>query len=84
LETLAATGIKAEVGCEAANLAGVRAAVRAGLGVALMATFDEKIDGLVVRDDLPPAEPLALSIWPRRGLSPDLLGGAADALRSLL
>ncbi|MFI5897383.1 LysR family transcriptional regulator [Actinoplanes sp. NPDC051513] len=84
LETLASRGVPAEVGCEAANLAGVQAAVRAGLGVALMATLGQKIDGLVARDDLPAAEPLALSVWPRRGLSPDLLGDAADSLRSLL
>lgn len=84
LETLALKNLPAEVGCEAANLAGVQAAVRAGLGVALMATFGQKIDGLVARDDLPAASPLELSVWPRRGLSADLFGDAVDALRSLL
>ncbi|GFJ95906.1 LysR substrate-binding domain-containing protein [Phytohabitans rumicis] len=39
LETLAAHGVPAEVGCEAPHLAGVQAAVRAGLGIGLMATL---------------------------------------------
>jgi DNA-binding transcriptional LysR family regulator len=83
LDTLAEHGLPAEMGCEAAHLAGVQAAVRAGLGVALMAGLEE-IDGLVARDDLPPARPLALSVQPRGGLPAGLADGAARALRSLL
>ncbi len=83
LETLAMHQLAAEVGCEAAHLAGVQAAVRAGLGVALMATLGEEPEGLTVRDDLPAAEPLALSVWPRRGLPAPVLDGAERALRGL-
>lgn len=84
LETLANSDLPAEVGCEAANLAGVQAAVRAGLGVALMATLGQQIEGLTVRDDLPPAAPIALSVRPRRGLPASVVDGAARALRGLV
>lgn len=84
LETLAAHGVPAEVGCEAAHLAGVQAAVRAGLGIGLMATLGESADGLVARDDLPLARPLPLSLIPRRGLPADFASGAAHSLTRLL
>ncbi|GAA2658956.1 LysR family transcriptional regulator [Paractinoplanes durhamensis] len=84
LETLAGHGLPAEMGCEAAHLAGVQAAVRAGLGVALMAGLGQGIEGLVARDDLPAAEPLTLAVRPRGGLPDGLLGDAATALRVLL
>jgi DNA-binding transcriptional LysR family regulator len=84
LETLSAHGIAVEVNCEAAHLAGVQAAVRAGLGVGLMATLGQAPDGLVARDDLPTPEPITLSVWPRRGLPRDLTEEVADSLRRLL
>ncbi|NUO57526.1 MAG: LysR family transcriptional regulator [Hamadaea sp.] len=84
LDTLAAHGLPAEVGCEAAHLAGVQAAVQAGLGVGLMATLGQTPTGLIARDDLPLPQPLALSVWARRGLRAELTDGAAGALRRLL
>lgn len=84
LETLGAHGLPAVVGCEAAHLAGVQAAVRAGLGVGLMATLGRSPEGLAARHDLPAARPLALSVWARQGLAADLAAGAADALLDLL
>jgi DNA-binding transcriptional LysR family regulator len=84
LETLAEGGVPTEVGAEAAHLAGVQAAVRAGLGVGLMATLGQRPDGLTARDDLPPPRPLELSVWPRRGLPPELVDGAATALTKIL
>ena len=84
LETLSAHGIPVEVNCEAAHLAGVQAAVRAGLGVGLMATLGQAPDGLVARHDLPTPEPITLSVWPRRGLPRDLTEEVADSLRRLL
>ncbi|GIF21684.1 DNA-binding transcriptional LysR family regulator [Actinoplanes tereljensis] len=84
LETLAEHGLPAEVGCEAAHLAGVQAAVRAGLGVALMAGLEQEFDGLVARDDLPAARPLVLSVQPRGGLPAESAGNAVRALRELL
>jgi DNA-binding transcriptional LysR family regulator len=84
LETLSAHGIAVEVNCEAAHLAGVQAAVRAGLGIGLMATLGQTPDGLVARHDLPTPEPITLSVWPRRGLPRDLTEQVADSLRRLL
>jgi DNA-binding transcriptional LysR family regulator len=84
LETLATHDIPVEVNCEAAHLAGVQAAVRAGLGVGLMATLGQAPDGLVARHDLPTPEPITLSVWPRRGLPRDLTEEVADSLRRLL
>jgi DNA-binding transcriptional LysR family regulator len=84
LETLSGHGILAEVNCEAAHLAGVQAAVRASLGIGLMATLGQTPDGLIARDDLPSPESIALSVWPRRGLSLDLTEGVAESLRRLL
>jgi DNA-binding transcriptional LysR family regulator len=84
LETLSAHGIPVEVNCEAAHLAGVQAAVRAGLGIGLMATLGQTPDGLVARDDLPVPQPITLSVWPKRGLPTDLTEEVADSLRRLL
>ena len=84
LETLAGHGLPAEVVCDAAHLAGVKSAVRAGLGVGLMATAGEHPDGLVPRPDLPDPGLMPLSIWSRRGLSPAVTSSAAGSLRQLL
>jgi DNA-binding transcriptional LysR family regulator len=84
LETLAACGVAAEVGAEAAHLAGVQAAVRAGLGIGLMATLGQCPEGLVAREDLPAAPPLPLSLSPRRGLPAGLTTTTAASLTRLL
>lgn len=84
LETLASHGIPAVVGAEAIQLAGVQAAVGAGLGVALMATLGQTPEGLVPRHDLPVPEPLRLFACPRPGLPARVAELAADAVRPLL
>ncbi|WP_430790707.1 LysR substrate-binding domain-containing protein [Actinoplanes sp. G11-F43] len=84
VETLASHDVPTEVGAEAAHLAGVQAAVRAGLGVGLMATLGRQPDGLTARDDLPAPRPIELTVWPRRGLAADLLDGATAALTGIL
>jgi DNA-binding transcriptional LysR family regulator len=84
LETLAAHGIPAIVGAEAIQLAGVQAAVAAGLGVALMATLGQTPTGLVARSDLPVAEPIQLFVCGRAGLAESVVSRAADAVRPLL
>jgi DNA-binding transcriptional LysR family regulator len=83
-QTLAAHGLPVELACEAPHLAGVQAAVRAGLGVALMATMGQCPDGLVPCVALPRAVPLTLSVWARRGLQRGLADGVADSLRPML
>jgi DNA-binding transcriptional LysR family regulator len=83
LETLADHGVPAVVGTEANQLAGVQAAVGAGLGVALMAV-DEPPTGLVAVTDLPVPEPLALHVVPREGLDSDVVQVAVAALAGVL
>lgn len=84
LETLSESGVPAVVGAEANQLAGVHAAVSAGLGVALMATLGETPSGVVPCQDLPRPHPLPLAVWARQGLDEQTVRLAADALRRLL
>ncbi len=84
LETLASHGLPAVVGAEAIQLAGVQAAVGAGLGVALMATLGHTPEGLVCREDLPDPEPLQLFVCSRSGLPASVAELAMDAVRPLL
>jgi DNA-binding transcriptional LysR family regulator len=84
LETLAQRGLPAVVGAEAIQLAGVQAAVGAGLGVALMATLERTPEGLVACDDLPRPAPLSVAVWQRPGIASDLTHQTAAALRALL
>ncbi|AEA23978.1 transcriptional regulator, LysR family [Pseudonocardia dioxanivorans CB1190] len=84
LETLAAHHTPAAVVCDAAYLGGVLAAARAGLGVALLATVGRTPEGLVERDDLPVAEPIALAVRSRRGLRRELAVEAARSIRQVL
>lgn len=84
LETLSAHQISAVVGAEAIQLAGVQAAVGAGLGVALMATLGQTPEGLVPRHDLPAPTPLTLYVCGRPGLDPAVTQLAVEALRPLL
>lgn len=84
LDALTVHGIVADVVCDAAHLAGLQAAVRAGLGVGLMATMGQHPEGLVERDDLPIPEPIPLSVWGRRGLGASVLDGTAQSLREML
>jgi DNA-binding transcriptional LysR family regulator len=83
-ESLAESGVPAVVGAEAIQLAGVQAAVAAGLGVALMATLGEHPSGLVPRDDLPSPGSLPLLVCGRAGIDPRVALLAAEALRPLL
>jgi DNA-binding transcriptional LysR family regulator len=84
LETLASSRISTDVTCEAPHLAGVQAAVRAGLGIGLMATLGRSSDGLIAREDLPSPEPLELSLWSRQGLETGVAEGIANVLQQLL
>lgn len=84
LETLAEHAIPAVIGAEAIQLAGVQAAVGAGLGVALMATLGRAPEGLVRRDDLPRARPLPVVARSRAGLPADVAYPVTQELRRLL
>ncbi|MDT4993228.1 MAG: hypothetical protein QOH97_3120 [Actinoplanes sp.] len=84
LDTLSRHGLPAVVASEAIQLAGVQAAVRARIGVALMATMGQTPQGLVARDDLPRPLPVPLTVRPRQGLSTEITARTAEALRPLL
>lgn len=84
LETLAQHDVACVVAAEAPQLAGVQAAVGAGLGVALMATLGQTPAGLVRRTDLPDPGSLPLHVCGRRGLDSDAASLAVAALRPAL
>ncbi|HEY6787533.1 MAG TPA: LysR family transcriptional regulator [Trebonia sp.] len=84
LETLARHSIPVVISAEAQQLAGVQAAVSAGLGVALMATLGQAPEGMVAQANLPRPEPLPLAVWSRQGLNATVSDSVSDALRRLL
>jgi DNA-binding transcriptional LysR family regulator len=84
LESLAARGHEPYVVCDAGYLAGVLDAVRAGLGVALIARTGATPEGLVARDDLPAVPPAPLGLRPRRGADPAIAGAVVSGLRGAL
>lgn len=84
LETLARHEIPAVIAAEAAQLAGVQAAVAAGVGVALMATLGQTPEGLIARDDLPRPAPLELAVWSRQGLPPETSQRTSEALSRVI
>lgn len=84
LETLSAHDLPAVISAEATQLAGVQAAVGAGLGVALMATLGHTPEGLVPCHDLPTPEPLQLFVSSRPGLRGPIARTVVQVLRPLL
>jgi DNA-binding transcriptional LysR family regulator len=84
LETLSNHSIPVVIRAEAMQLAGVHAAVTAGLGVALMATLEQTPEGLQARNDLPRADSIPLTVWSREGLAPAVSRHISGALRRLL
>ena len=84
LRVLAEQGIAAEVVCDAAYLAGVLDAARAGLGVALLGTGGTCPEGLVEVAALPPVPPARLATRSAAGTDPRLTAAAVRAVRELL
>ncbi|SFS34990.1 LysR substrate-binding domain-containing protein [Saccharopolyspora flava] len=70
--------------CEAADLAGVLAATRAGLGVTLLPSTRTRPVGLLERRDLPRLDPVDLRVRARPGLPPDVPAAAARVVREVL
>ncbi|MDA3643590.1 LysR substrate-binding domain-containing protein [Saccharopolyspora indica] len=77
-------GRQPDLVCEAADLAGVLAAVRSGLGVALLPSVKPRLEGLVVREDLPRLGPAPLRVRARPGLDEPVARQAAEAVREVL
>ena len=79
LAALGERGIPAHIVGEAAYLAGVLNAVRAGLGVSLLALAGPPPDGLVEVPGLPPAAPVGLAARARAGADQRAAGIALRA-----
>jgi DNA-binding transcriptional LysR family regulator len=84
LTVLAQHGIRAKVVGDAASLAGVLNAARAGLGVTLLALAGPPPEGLIERHDLPAAPPISLTARFRPGANPQVAATALRVLRSTL
>ncbi len=69
---------------DAAYLAGVLNAARAGLGVTLLALAGPPPEGLIERRDLPVAPPVSLTARFRPGTDPEVTGTALRVLRRTL
>ena len=84
LTVLAEHGIRAEVIGEAAYLAGVVNAVRAGLGIALLALVGPPPDGLIELTGVPAAPPVGLTARSRYGADAKAVRITLRALHDLL
>ncbi|MCI2419128.1 LysR family transcriptional regulator [Saccharopolyspora sp. K220] len=84
VDAVTTLGRQPDLVCEAADLAGVLAAARAGLGVTLLPSVKPRLEGLVARDDLPQLEPAPLRVRVRPGLPADLADVAAKTVREVL
>ncbi len=84
LTVLAQHGIPAKVVGDAGYLAGVLNAIRAGLGVTLLALAGPPPEGLIERHDLPAAPPISLTARFRSGADPRVTETALRVLRSTL
>ncbi|AGZ42717.1 LysR family transcriptional regulator [Actinoplanes friuliensis] len=84
IEALAARELRPYVVCDTGYVAGVMNAVRAGIGVALLADAGSPPDGLTVRHDLPAVAPAALGLRARQGADPVLAATVTEALRAAL
>jgi DNA-binding transcriptional LysR family regulator len=82
LDTLARAGRTVSVVGEAAHLAGVLHAVRAGVGVALLADVGGGPPGLLRRDDLPDVDPEPLHVRASRAAATNLARYVGEAVRA--
>ncbi|RRO16159.1 LysR family transcriptional regulator [Saccharopolyspora rhizosphaerae] len=84
MDAMEGMGRAPDLVCEAADLSGVLAATRAGLGVTLLPSTKVRPAGLLERRDLPRLEPAPLRVRARPGLSMDVAELAAKVVRTVL
>jgi DNA-binding transcriptional LysR family regulator len=72
------------VAAECADLAGLYAAVRSGLGVALLPMIGRLPDGLCVTEGMPHANRASVFVRGRTGIDPDVLSTIDDAVLEVL
>jgi len=73
-----------QVVAECADLAGLYAAVRSGLGVALLPMIGKLPDGLCPAEGMPAANRASVFVRGRAGIDPDVLGTVDSAVRDVL
>lgn len=77
-------GVDYRIAAESADLSGLFAAVRSGLGIALLPMLGKLPDGLCPAEGLAPANRASVFVRGRAGLDPDVLGAVETAVRDLL
>ncbi|WP_445162531.1 LysR family transcriptional regulator [Mycobacterium sp. Dal123C01] len=77
-------GIDYEIVAECGDLAGLYAAVRSGLGLALLPKIGKLPDGLCPAEGLPTANSASILVRGRSGIDPELLGTVDAAVRDVL
>jgi DNA-binding transcriptional LysR family regulator len=77
-------GVQYHVVAECADLAGLYAAVRSGLGVALLPMIGRLPDGLCKAEGMPAANRASVFVRGRSGIDPSMLETVDDAVRDIL
>jgi DNA-binding transcriptional LysR family regulator len=77
-------GIDYEIVAECGDLAGLYAAVRSGLGLALLPKIGKLPDGLCPAEGLPTANSASILVRGRSGIDPELLSTVDAAVRDVL
>ncbi|GBG37984.1 LysR family transcriptional regulator [Mycobacterium montefiorense] len=77
-------GVDYEIVAECGDLAGLYAAVRSGLGLALLPKIGKLPDGLCPAEGLPAPSSASILVRGRSGLDPDLLSTVDAAVRDVL
>ncbi|OBI14108.1 MULTISPECIES: LysR family transcriptional regulator [unclassified Mycobacterium] len=77
-------GIDYEIAAECGDLSGLYAAVRSGLGVALLPMIGTLPDGVCPAEGLPPTNLASILVRGRAGIDPGLLGTVDEAVREVL
>lgn len=77
-------GVPYRIAAESSDLSGLYAAVRSGLGVALLPMIGRLPDGLCLAEGLPPTSRASVFVRGRAGVDPDVLKAVDDAVRDVL
>jgi DNA-binding transcriptional LysR family regulator len=84
LSILDRLGMGYQIVAESSDLSGLYAAVRSGLGVALLPMIGRLPDGLCLAEGLPPANRASVFVRGRSGLDPMVLSTVDRAVRNVL
>jgi DNA-binding transcriptional LysR family regulator len=77
-------GLRYEIAAECSDLSGLYAAVRSGLGVALLPMIGRLPDGLCLTEGLPPANRASVFVRGRTGVDADMLTAVEQTVRDVL